>query len=195
MEKIMNDGLTRKTFSPRILTISAALVALGTVAQYIKVLRMPMGGSITLFSMLFIATIGWLFGPVTGAIGGLTYGLIQLISELYVIHPVQFLLDYIFAFVALGAISGLFKNLNSGYLFAVLARFVCHVISGYVFFSEYMPEDFFMIPYMSGATLEWAYSVLYNAAYIIPEAAITVIILTVPAMRKALANLKKMATA
>jgi thiamine transporter len=189
----INNETNAKIFTPKILSISAALVAIGTLTQYIKFFRMPMGGSVTLFSMMFIAAIGWMFGPVVGALGGLTYSFMQIIFDLYVVHPVQFAIDYLFAFVALGAIAGFYKNFNAGYIMAVLARYFCHVISGYFFFWEYLPDDFFLVPYMSGAALDWAYSLIYNATYILPEAVITVIILTVPAVKNALLNLKKTA--
>ena len=189
----LDNGTNEKIFTPKILSISAALVAVGTCTQYIKFFRMPMGGSITLFSMLFIAAIGWMFGPVVGALGGLAFSFLQLIFDFYVVHPVQLAIDYLVAFVALGAVAGFYKKFSAGYIMAVLARYACHVISGYVFFREYLPDDFFLAPYISGAVLDWAYTLIYNASYILPEAVITVVILTVPAVKNTLVNLKKMA--
>ena len=188
--QIKNEA-TRKILTPKVLSISAALVALGTLTHFIKLFRMPMGGSITLFSMLFVAAIGWMFGPLAGLMGGLAYSLLQIIFDLYIVHPVQFLIDYFIAFVALGTVAGFYKNFRNGYIMAVLARYFCHVVSGYVFFREYLPDDFFLTPYISGAALDWAYSLIYNAMYILPEAVVTVIILTVPAVRNTLDNLKK----
>ena len=41
-------------------------IALAMVTSYIKVWEMPMGGSVTLLSMLFICLIGYWFGPRYG---------------------------------------------------------------------------------------------------------------------------------
>ena len=47
-----------KIFSTKALTYSAILLALGISANQIKFLRLPQGGSVTLFSMSFIVFIG-----------------------------------------------------------------------------------------------------------------------------------------
>ncbi|HEV2093551.1 MAG TPA: energy-coupled thiamine transporter ThiT, partial [Rubrobacter sp.] len=48
----------------------------------------------------------------------------------------------------------------------VLARFVCHFISGIVFFASYAPEGW--NPYL--------YSAAYNAAYLVPSLAIALVV-------------------
>ena len=45
--------------STKQLVFSAVAMALGTVTSMIKLFHLPMGGSITLFSMLFIVLIGY----------------------------------------------------------------------------------------------------------------------------------------
>ena len=57
------------------------------------------------------------------------------------------------------------------------------MISGWIFFGSYAWEGWDPLPY----------SLAYNAIYIFSEAAITVIILMLPAIKKALASIKKMA--
>ena len=98
----------------------------------------------------------------------------------------QLVVDYLLAFGALG-LSGLFTNAKNGmvkgYITAVLGRFVFAVISGWIFFGAYAWEGWDPLPY----------SLAYNAIYIFSEAAITVIILMLPAIKKALASVKKMA--
>ena len=98
----------------------------------------------------------------------------------------QLVVDYLLAFGALG-LSGLFTNAKNGmikgYITAVLGRFVFAVISGWIFFGAYAWEGWAPLPY----------SLAYNAMYIFSEAAITVIILMLPAIKKALASIKKMA--
>lgn len=179
-------GNKNRKFSTRQLIFSAAAIALAFATSNIKLFRLPMGGSVTLFSMLFITLIGYWYGPAGGIMAGVAYGLLQLIIDPYIVSIPQMLIDYPFAFGALG-LSGFFsgkKNgLFTGYAAGVIGRFVFAVLSGVVFFGMYAPED--MSPFI--------YSVSYNGAYLGAEAAITLILLAVPAVRKALAQVKTQA--
>jgi thiamine transporter len=89
------------------------------------------------------------------------------------------LFDYIFSFTALG-LSGLTSTrkygLYSGYLIGIVGRMTFAVISGVIFFGMYAPE---------GQNV-WVYSFGYNGLYIITEAAITIVVLLIPAVRKGL---------
>ena len=67
------------------LVFSAMGIALAMVTSYIKVWEMPMGGSITLMSMLFICLIGYWFGPKYGLLAGAAYGLLQFIVDPYML--------------------------------------------------------------------------------------------------------------
>ena len=161
----------------------AMAIALATVTSFIKFAQLPFGGSITLFSMFFVVLVGWLYGPKLGLITGLAYGVLQLITGPYIYAPLQVLLDYPLAFGALG-LSGFFwrrKNgLIIGYVVGVIGRYVCHVLSGYIFFAEYAPEG--MNP--------MAYTLGYKLTYILPELIATVVILYIPSVLKALAQVK-----
>ena len=84
------------------LVFSAMGIALAMVTSYIKVWEMPMGGSITLMSMLFICLIGYWFGPKYGLLAGAAYGLLQFIVDPYMLTNPQEILDYPLAFGALG---------------------------------------------------------------------------------------------
>ncbi|MBO5283995.1 MAG: energy-coupled thiamine transporter ThiT [Lachnospiraceae bacterium] len=161
-------------------------IALGTVLSNIKLFSFPTGGSITLLSMLVICLPGYFFGLGAGLLTGVAYGVLQLIIDPYVLYPMQLVVDYFLAFGALG-LSGLFVNakngLIKGYLTGVLGRFVFAVISGWIFFGVYAWEGWNPL----------AYSLVYNAIYIFAEAAVTVIILLLPPVKKALGSVKKMA--
>ena len=52
-----------KKMSAKQLTFCAVAMALALVTSFIKVASLPMGGSITLFSMFFMCFIGYLYGP------------------------------------------------------------------------------------------------------------------------------------
>ena len=105
------------------------------------------------------------------------------------VHPAQVLLDYPLAFGALG-LSGLFSNakngLVKGYIVGVLGRYVMHMISGLIFYTAYTGD------FAGNAAAIWA-STLYNMSYIFPEAILTLILLAIPAVRKGLDSVKRMA--
>lgn len=176
---VKNSMLTVKQ-----LTFCAMAIALGTILSNIKLFHFPTGGSITLLSMLIICLPGYFFGLAAGLLTGVAYGILQLIIDPYVLYPMQLVVDYFLAFGALG-LSGLFCNakhgLLKGYITAVLGRYIFAVISGWIFFGSYAWEGWGALPY----------SLAYNGIYIFAEAIITVIILAIPAVSKALARVKQ----
>lgn len=162
------------------LAFCAMAIALATVLSYIKLFQFPTGGSVTLLSMLAICLPGYFFGAGIGIISGIAYGILQFILDPFVVAPIQVFLDYICAFGALG-IAGVFKSdsrfgLIKGYILAATVRYAFAVMSGYIYFGEYAWEGW-------GA---FNYSLAYNSLYIYPEVAITVVILLVPAVKKAI---------
>ncbi len=165
------------------LVYSALGIALALVTSYIKLWEMPMGGSVTLLSMLFVCLIGYWFGLKYGLITGIAFGLLQFIIDPYMLSIPQVILDYPFAFGALG-LSGLFCNkkfgLQIGYVIGVVGRFVCSTLSGVIFFADYAPEG--MNP--------WVYSIAYQGSYIGAELVMTLIIISIPPVASALSLVK-----
>ena len=180
--------LTAKTATKQ-LVFSGVAMALALVTSEIKFARLPMGGSITLFSMLFVVLIGYWYGAKAGLLTGFAYGLLQFVLDPVFYSPWQLLVDYPLAFGALG-LSGFFNNkkqgLFIGYIVAILGRYAFAVLSGIIFFSAYAPTQ------TTAGIL--AYSFSYNATYIVPEAVVTLILLAVPAVKSALLKVKKLAT-
>ena len=176
----------KKTHSVKRLVTSAMAIALATLTSFITIFKMPMGGSVTLFSMLFIVLIGYWYGISAGMTASIAYGVLQLIVNPYIISLPQMFLDYIFAFGALG-LAGLFSNkkkgLIKGYIAGILGRYFFSFLSGWIFFAVYTP-DFF-----NSAIL---YSLAYNGAYIGLEAAITLIVLALPPVNEAMQAVKKL---
>lgn len=168
------------------LVFCAVAIALGTVLSNLKLYHFPFGGSITLFSMLFICIPGYWFGLKAGLVTGVAYGILQLILDPYVIHPAQLLMDYLLAFGAFG-LSGLFTEkkagLVKGYLAGIIGRWIFTTLSGWIFFAEYAWEGWAPLPY----------SLVYNAIYIFSEAALTLLILAIPSVGKAFSRVKKLA--
>ncbi len=168
------------------LIYSAMGIALAMVTSYIKILEMPMGGSVTLLSMLFICLIGYWFGPKYGLTAGAAFGILQFVIDPYMLSIPQVLFDYPLAFGALG-LSGFFRDkkygLQVGYVVGVLGRFVFSTLSGVIFFASYAPEG--MNP--------WVYSSLYQGTYLGAEGLITLVIISIPPVAKALALVKTQA--
>ena len=97
--------------------------------------------------------------------------------------------DYIFAFAALG-LAGFFAKkehgLMKGYILAVVIRGAFHSLGGYLYWMDYMRDNF-------PQALKWIYPVAYNYSYLLAEAVITVIVILIPAVGKGLAQVKKTA--
>ena len=181
----------KRLFSTKQLVFCAMAIALGFATSYVKIVTMPWGGSITLCSMLFVALIGYWYGPKIGLCAGFAYGLLQFLQDggSYILSPLQACLDYIVAFAALGC-SGFLTNqkngLIKGYIVAILARGLFHTIGGYLYWMDYMPENF-------PASLSAIYPIAYNYSYILAEGVITIILLCLPPVKRAMARVKKLA--
>ena len=175
-----------KKVSAKQLAFAAVALALATVCSNIRLFRLPMGGAITLFSMLFVTLIGYWYGSAVGLMAGVAYGLLQMIFDTYVVSLPQVLLDYPLAFGALG-LSGFFSEKKNGliigYLVAITGRFLFSVLSGVVFFGMYAPEG--MSPLV--------YSVAYNGSIMYGEGILTIILLMIPAVKSAMATVKAQA--
>ncbi len=178
----------RKKMSAKQLAFCAVALALAMVTSMIKIFRFPFGGSVTLFSMLFICLIGYFYGPGTGILTAVAYGVLQFILGPYIYTPIQVIVDYPLAYGALG-LAGLFwksrNGLLKGYIIGVVGRWVFSVISGWVFFGEYAWDGWAALPY----------SLCYNGAYIFAEAIITIILISIPPVKKAINYVKNMALA
>ncbi len=163
------------------LTESAVMLALSTVLSILPLAQLPYGGSITVASMLPIVLISYRHGLLWGTGTGLVFGIIQQLlglSNLSYFTTWQsilaiILLDYLAAFAAAG-LGGAFRRLPIlqrdalllGSLLAAVVRYACHVISGATVWAG------LSIP--TEAAL--AYSLAYNATYMVPEAIVLVLV-------------------
>lgn len=182
---VVSNAEGKKKIGTKQLVFSAAAMALAMVTSQIKlIVDMPMGGSVTLCSMLFICLIGYLFGLRTGLTAAVAYGFLQLVSNPYIISIPQMLTDYIFAFGALG-LSGIFFNkkqgLLKGYLLGILGRYFFTFLSGMIFFGSYAASYNMTAP---------VYSLVYNGSYLGLEALITIILILLPPVSKGILKVK-----
>lgn len=180
----------KKKMSTRQLVFCAMAMALAFVTSYIKIFTLPWGGSVTLCSMLFIVLVANWYGVQTGILVGLAYGILQFIQEPYVLSFFQVCCDYILAFAALG-VAGFFAKsshgLVKGYIAAVIARGAFHALGGYLYWMDYMPSNF-------PKALTSVYPIVYNYSFLLAEAVLTLIIISIPAVGKGLARIKQTAT-
>ncbi len=164
-------------FDTKKLTVSAIMIALSTVLSLVKVWEMPLGGSITLLSMLPVCLVSIVYGVKTGLKASLVYALGQLALSIgavvgWGLTPAALtgtiFLDYIIPFTLVG-IAGVFNHHGKfgnilGITLALFLRFICHFISGIVIFDIWC---------------EWSsvplYSLCYNGAFMLPELVLTVI--------------------
>jgi len=159
----------------KLLSETAGAVALAGALSLVKVFTFPQGGSITLASMVPIFLLALRRGWKIGILGGLMLGLVVLIEEPFVVHPVQLLLDYPIAFGALG-LAGLFRRQPVvGVGIGMVARFAAHFVSGIVFFASF-----------AGDLDPLTYSAIYNALYLIPEFVVSAVAIWLLVRAKAL---------
>lgn len=186
--------MNKSKLTLRALTEGAILIAAAQVLSYLKLWRMPWGGSITLAMVpIILYAVRWGLGP--GLLAGFVYGVLQFMFDGGIALGWQSIIgDYLLAYAALG-FAGLARGKKGGiFIGAViggLCRFLVHYVVGATVWAEYMPESFF------GMTMHspWFYSLLYNLAYMLPNILICLLVfalLWVP-MRKYLtgADLKQ----
>lgn len=127
------------------LAILSILIGLSFILGQLKLFQLPLGGSITACQLLPIALAGYFFDFKKGILVGILVGLLNLLIGGFVIHPIQMLLDYPMGFGLVG-LSGIFCDakygLIKGYWLGLFSRFICLFISGMIFFSNYVPENF-----------------------------------------------------
>ena len=151
----------------QMLVYIALMLALTILLHQLMLFHFPQGGAVTIGSMIPLMLISHRFGSATGAMAGFLYGFINLLLDPFILHPLQVLFDYPLPFMAIGGLAGLTRNIFLGALLAFGGRFLCHFISGLVFFSSYAPEG--MSPLV--------YSLTVNGSLMAAECAICLLLL------------------
>lgn len=171
------------------LTECSVMLALSVVLSFVKVWEMPMGGSVTLLSMLPVLLISVKYGAKGGLSTAFVLALFQLVlgiasGNVFVYctsvgtAAVCALFDYLLPFTVLG-LGGIFCKrsvsagksrktfalLLGGFAAVIALRFLCHFLTGVVIWSQWAP----------GGQSKYIYSLLYNGQYMLPEAVITLI--------------------
>lgn len=181
----------------------AIMIALATVLSYIRVFKLPWGGSVTLFSMLPIVLYSIKHGVGKGLAVSFVFSLIEftqgVIDGLFGwgltagMLVACIMLDYILAYTVIG-LAGMFGKRGmggqlAGIIIALLLRFACHFGSGVVVWKSFgeLWDGFF-------TENTYLYSLLYNGAYMLPEIILTVVgaavLLKMPVTKKMLSENK-----
>ena len=166
----------KKGLASKEITYAAICIAMSFALSYLRLVKMPQGGSITIASLLPLMIYSYMFGVKKGVFAGFIYGVLQAFQDLYILHPAQFILDYPAAFACIG-LAGMFANVKKlkklpqvqialGGIVAGLARFLMHFLSGIFAFGMWAPE---------GQPV-WLYSLSYQSAYVLPDIAIAIVI-------------------
>lgn len=158
------------------LVYGALSITLAFVLSYFKLFSLPFGGTVTLLSMLPIFAYAAYFGPVYGFTAAFAFSLLEVVQGAYIVHPVQFILDYFVAFTCLGLASFFPKNLPLGAAIGGLGRLIASTISGAVFFGSYAADY--------GFTNVWAYSLVYNFFSIGVDTILCVVVASLPPVQR-----------
>ena len=180
----------------RRLCVTAIMLALATVLSLIKIWSNPWGGSVTLFSLVPIVIISLMFSLPWSIFASFVYALIQIGVDIagmmawgmdvrMWIGAIVF--DYLLAYTAIGFAGVFAKKGTAGRIFgtslAFILRFLCHCISGCIFFDIWMPEEF---------VTPAVYSIVYNGTYMLPELVLTLIAVILLAKTQTINRLKQL---
>ena len=159
----------------------AILLAMSIALSFVKIYTMPLGGSVTLLSMLPVLLVGLRHGLKWGFATTGLYAAFQLAQALmngnvfpycYTVAAVIvcILFDYVIPFGILGGTGCVSVKSGKGKVMAVIAllvfvRLVCHCVTGVVVWGQWAPEGMG----------KFIYSIVYNAQYMLPELILTVL--------------------
>ena len=165
--------------SKKLLTMveCAIMVALAFALSWVTLWKMPMGGSVTLASMLPIMLIGIKYGPKIGLGTAFLYSLTQIAQALVqgdvfpycqsgAMMALCALLDYVVPFTILG-LAGIFAGKGRlgayvGMVSVTVARFFCHFVTGVAIWGQWAPEGMGKVIYSLG----------YNGSFLAADFAI-----------------------
>ena len=187
---LLSIARSRQKWTPQMMANAAICMALSFVLSYIRLFMLPQGGSVTPASLLPIIAFAYFHGSIPGLVVCIAYGLLQMIQDPWIVGAVQAALDYPLAFgcIAFAGAAGQLARKHQvndlvswigGVAVVGLGRFVCHVLSGVVFFAEYA-EGSGLSPLV--------YSLSYNS-FVFVDLAICLVVVAFPQVRKALSRM------
>ena len=186
-----------KRYDAKRLAFAGISVAMSFTLALVKFKPVQYGGSITLASFVPILIYAYFYGVADGFLVGLIHGLLNFVESPYILTPATLILDYPLAFAGVG-LMGFFgkKQRNDKAIMPILLgcvcvfawRFICHFLSGAIFFMQ--DAVWVSLP-------DWAmqnafmYSSIYQCVYIPLDAVIATATLIALAKSGVLDKLKK----
>lgn len=178
-------------------------VALAAVFHFVRLYQMPQGGTISL-EMLPIFVIAFRRGMWPGVVAGAIFGLVDIILEPFLVHPLQVILDYPLAFGLVGTAGllmpvwrgywqagqtgdssksltrGLVLGVTPGVLLGGAMRLASHTLSGILFIGLFAPDVV-----KSGQNV-FLYSITYNSTYMVPTTLVCLVLMWIlaPALER-----------
>lgn len=155
-------------------------VALSLLLAFFNLPILPNGGQVSL-DMLPIVLLALMRGSKRGISAGFVYGCLHSLQEPFVVHPLQFLLDYPLAYAALGLVGLSFLRAHTflAIISGVTIRFLCHTVSGVIFIDAFLGRQ--NLP-----TSPWLWAASYNCTFLLPSALVLCVI--IPPVKKAMQN-------
>ncbi len=177
-------GNYEKLFTTRDVTYASVCLASSFALSFIPLYQMPSGGTVTPASVLPILIFCYYFGFRKSLVVCSAYMLLQLLQKPYIVSPYSALLDYMLPYLSL-SVMGLFRykkangNLKKharffiGAIAYLIIRLFSHTLSGVLFWASGI--DFLVWNGDLVGVTAWAYSLTYNALFLIPDTAIAVV--------------------
>ena len=185
-----------KKYTTTEIAYAGVCLAASFALSFIKVSPVQYGGSITLASFVPLLIYSYKCGSVKGTIAGIIFGLFNFISDPYILTPLTFILDYLLAFASIGLMGfapklgklSLTAKVAIGTVIVYVARFIFHLISGFIYFAEDSIWANIPTPNM------FVYSLIYQCIYLPADCVICVGVLIALAKTKTLDKLLNIMT-
>ena len=185
-----------KKYDAKRIAFAGLSVGLSFALSNVKVSPVTYGGSITLASFVPVLIYAYVYGFADGLLIGLIHGLLNFISDPYILTPMTFILDFLLAFASIGIMGFAHKftkkttfNVVLGTVAVFSVRFIFHLISGIIYFAN----DSIWVSLPSWALDNaFIYSFIYQCVYIPADCAIAAVVLYVIAKTKTMDRLVKL---
>ncbi len=165
-------------FDAKTITYAGICIAMSFALSYLRLVRMPQGGSITPASILPLMIFSYAFGTKKGVFVGFIYGLLQAFQTPSILHPAQFLLDYPVAYACIG-LSGAFAKTKGLEKYPQLQIALGGVLAGFFRFLMHFTSGIFAFGVFADGENVVAYSLSYQAGYVLPDLAIAIAVAVV----------------
>lgn len=170
----------RVRWDAKLIAKAAVCLAMSLVLGMLRLFRLPTGGSITLVASLPLILFAVSYGPLEGILLGCAFGLLKLILDPYIIHPLQLLVDYPMTYAAVALSCAAMRlpikpkyRLMIAAVLGYLGRYIMATLSGVIFFASYAGEQNALL-----------YSLGYNLSYLGPEAVLCALLMLIPGMER-----------